>query len=43
MILKNYVTIQGWQVSELKLSGNELIAYALIYGFCQAKNRRNYR
>jgi hypothetical protein len=39
MILKNYVTIQGWQVSELKLSGNELIAYALIYGFCQAKNK----
>lgn len=39
MILKNYVTIQGWQVSELKLSGNELIAYALIFGFCQAKNK----
>jgi DNA-binding transcriptional regulator GbsR (MarR family) len=39
MIRKNYLTIQGWQVTDLKLSGSELIAYALIFGFCQAKNK----
>ena len=32
---KNFITIQGWMRSELNLSGNELIAYALIYGFSQ--------
>lgn len=32
---ENYITIQGWMVSELKLSGNELVCYALIYGFTQ--------
>lgn len=32
---ENYITIQGWMVSQLKLSGNELICYALIYGFSQ--------
>ena len=32
---ENYVVIQGWMVNELKLSGNELILYALIYGFSQ--------
>ena len=31
----SYVTIQSWMRSELGLSGNELIAYALIYGFSQ--------
>jgi len=29
----NYITIQGWMVNRLKLSGNELLAYAIIYGF----------
>ena len=32
---KNFIAIQGWMRSELNLSGNELIAYALIYGFSQ--------
>ena len=32
---ENYITIQGWMVNELQLSGNELILYALIYGFSQ--------
>ena len=32
---KSYITIQGWMVSELGLSGNELIVYALIFGFSQ--------
>lgn len=35
---KNYINVQGWMVSELKLSGNELLCYALIYGFCQDGN-----
>lgn len=32
---ENYVQISGWMISELNLSGNELIAYALIHGFSQ--------
>lgn len=31
----NYIVIQGWMRKELGLSGNELLAYALIYGFSQ--------
>lgn len=33
---ENFVTIQGWMINELKLKGNELIVYAIIYGFSQA-------
>jgi hypothetical protein len=32
---KNYLTVQGWMVGELKLKGNDLLVYALIYGFTQ--------
>lgn len=32
---ENFIAIQGFMVKELGLSGNELIAYALIYGFSQ--------
>lgn len=32
---ENFITIQGWMVSELGLSRNDLLCYALIYGFCQ--------
>lgn len=35
---KNYLTIQGWMVSDLKLSSNNLLVYALIFGFCQDEN-----
>lgn len=31
----NHITIDGWMVNELDLKGNELIVYALIYGFSQ--------
>jgi len=31
----NYIVIQGWMVNKLKLSGNELMVYAVIYGFSQ--------
>lgn len=32
---ENFITIQGWMVNELGLSGNDLICYALVYGFSQ--------
>lgn len=32
---ENYVNIQGWMLSKLKLKGIPLIIYAIIYGFCQ--------
>lgn len=35
-ISKNYITIQGFMVQDLNLKGNELLLYALIYGFSQA-------
>ena len=35
----NYITISGWMVTELELKGNELIVYAMIYGFSQAENQ----
>lgn len=34
----NYITITGWMVNELSLSGNDLICYAIIYGFSQYDN-----
>jgi len=30
---KDYIVIQGWMINELKLSGNDLLTYSLIYGF----------
>ena len=33
--MNNYVVILDWMCQDLKLSGNELLIYALIYGFCQ--------
>ena len=35
---ENYINIQGWMSTKLKLSGNELIIYALIYGFSQIED-----
>lgn len=29
----DYIVIQGWMVTDLNLKGNDLMAYALIYGF----------
>ena len=31
----NFVVIQGWMCNELTLKGNDLLVYALIYGFSQ--------
>ena len=36
----NYIVIQGWMVTNLKLTGNELIIYALIYGLSQTDNQK---
>ncbi len=36
---ENYLVIQGWMVNELKLKGNELLIYAIIYGFTQEENQ----
>lgn len=30
-----YLNIQGWMVTDLRLKGNDLFLFALIYGFCQ--------
>ena len=32
---KDYILVSGWMVNQLNLKGNELLTYALIYGFCQ--------
>jgi uncharacterized phage protein (TIGR02220 family) len=32
---ENYINIQGWMLSKLGLKGNQLLIYAIIYGFCQ--------
>ena len=32
---ENFVAIQGWMLNRLNLKGNELIVYAVIYGFSQ--------
>ena len=32
---ENYIVIQGFMINELKLKGNELLIYAIIYGFSQ--------
>ena len=36
----NYIVIQGFMVNKLKLKGNELVVYAIIYGFSQVKGQR---
>lgn len=35
---ENFIVIQGFMVNELKLKGNELMVYAIIYGFSQEEN-----
>ena len=30
-----YLVIQSWMVTDLQLSGNDLMVYAIIYGFSQ--------
>jgi len=35
----NYIHIAGWMATELGLKGNELLVYAIIYGFSQTKGQ----
>ena len=35
----NHVCLSGWMINELDLSGNELIVYAVIWGFTQDGNQ----
>lgn len=32
---ENFVCVQGWMISELRLKGNDLLVYAIIYGYSQ--------
>lgn len=32
---ENYLHIEGWMINELQLKGNDLLVYAVIYGFSQ--------
>lgn len=34
-IKDNYIVIQGWMITDLELKGNDLLVYAIIYGFSQ--------
>ena len=31
----NFFTVQSFMIKDLKLSGNNMIIYAVVYGFCQ--------
>lgn len=35
----NFITIQGFMLSRLKLKGAELLTYAIIYGFSQSEGQ----
>lgn len=37
---ENFITIQGWMRTELNLKGNDLLVYAMIFGFSQTENQR---
>jgi hypothetical protein len=36
---ENFILVSGFMVNDLKLKGNELLVYAIIYGFTQAENQ----
>ena len=37
---ENYIVIQGWMRNTLQLKGNDLLVYAIIYGFTQAEGQK---
>lgn len=37
---ENFISVQGWMRTKLNLKGNELLVYAIIYGFSQTENQR---
>jgi DNA-binding MarR family transcriptional regulator len=38
---ENFFTISGWMLNKMQLKGNELMIYAIIYGFSQGDNTFN--
>ena len=38
----NYLELKGWMITDLRLKGNDLLVYACIYGFSQAKGQCYY-
>lgn len=36
---ENFYVVHGWMLNELQLKGNELLVYAIIYGFSQTENQ----
>lgn len=36
---ENFIVIQGWMINELELKGNDLMIYAIIYGFSQTEGQ----
>lgn len=37
---ENFICIQGWMRTKLGLKGNDLLVYAIIYGFNQTENQK---
>ena len=37
---QNFIVIQGWMRTNLNLTGNDLLVYAIIYGFSQIDNQK---
>lgn len=35
----NFFTVQSFMIKDLKLSGNNMIIYAIIYGYCQMEGQ----
>ena len=35
----NYIVVQGWMLTELRLKGNELLIFACIHGFSQEEGQ----
>ena len=35
----NYIMVQGWMIKKLNLKGNELLIFAIIYGFSQTEGQ----
>lgn len=37
---ESFITVQGWMVTDLHLKGNDLLIYAIIYGFSQDERQK---
>ena len=35
----NFFCVQGWMINKLQLKGNELLIFAIIFGFCQTEGQ----